>query len=86
MANVARSWLGVLLITSLAVVSLSHRDARADGIQTPVTADETAIRKIIQDEDAAWNRGMRRRTRASSPPTGRLPTFGASSSKATMPS
>ena len=57
MAKVARRWHGVLLITSLAVVSVSHRSAWAGESPMGAAADETAIRKIIQDEDAAWNRG-----------------------------
>ena len=57
MATVARRWQGVFLITSFAVVSISDRNARAGEIQMASAADETAIRKIIQDEVAAWNRG-----------------------------
>jgi uncharacterized protein (TIGR02246 family) len=57
MAKIVRRWQGVLLIISLVVVSISYRTARAGEIQMAATADETAIRKIIQDEVAAWNRG-----------------------------
>ena len=57
MVKVARRWQGVLLITSFAVVPISDRNARAGEIQIAATADETVIRRIIQDEVAAWNRG-----------------------------
>ena len=57
MKRVARRWRGVFLLTSFAVVLLSDRNARAGELQTAARADETAIRKIIQDEVAAWNRG-----------------------------
>src|SRR4030095_9099497 len=56
MARVPRRWQAVFLISSLAVVSISHR-AWAGENPMGAAADETAIRKIIQDEDAAWNRG-----------------------------
>jgi len=57
MAKGARRWSGVFLITSVAVVPIPNRNAREDEIQMVAKADETAIRKIIQDEVAAWNRG-----------------------------
>lgn len=57
MVKVARRWQGVLLIIGLAIVPISDQNARAGEIQMAATADETAIRKIVQDEVAAWNRG-----------------------------
>ena len=57
MVRNARSWSGALLITSFAVILRPGRNARGDEIQVAAAADETAIRKIIQDEVAAWNRG-----------------------------
>jgi uncharacterized protein (TIGR02246 family) len=57
MVKVARRWSGVLLIACFAVVPLSDRNAREGEITMAATADETTIRKIIQDEVAAWNRG-----------------------------
>ena len=53
----ARRWSGVFLITSLAVVPVSGRLVWEGGTQMGATVDETAIRRIVQDEVAAWNRG-----------------------------
>jgi uncharacterized protein (TIGR02246 family) len=53
----ARSWSGVLLITSLAVVPMPGRRVREGGTQMVATVDETAIRKVVRDEVAAWNWG-----------------------------
>ena len=53
----ARRWSGVFLITSLAVIPVPGRLGREGGTQMVATVDETAIRKIVQDEVAAWNRG-----------------------------
>jgi uncharacterized protein (TIGR02246 family) len=36
---------------------MSDRNANSGEIQMAATADETAIRKIVQDQVAAWNRG-----------------------------
>jgi uncharacterized protein (TIGR02246 family) len=52
-----RRWSGVFLITSLAVVPVPGRLVREGGTQMVATVDETAIRKVVQDEVAAWNRG-----------------------------
>jgi uncharacterized protein (TIGR02246 family) len=53
----ARRWSGVFLITSLAVVPMLGRRVREGGTQMVATVDEAAIRKVVQDEVAAWNRG-----------------------------
>ena len=53
----ARRLSGVFLITSLAVVPVPGRLVRESGTQMVATVDETAIRKIVQDEVATWNRG-----------------------------
>jgi uncharacterized protein (TIGR02246 family) len=42
---------------SFAVIPMPGRHGREGGIQMVATVDETAIRKIVQDEVAAWNRG-----------------------------
>jgi uncharacterized protein (TIGR02246 family) len=48
---------GITLLLSCAIVSLIHA-AEARSVKLMVAkADEIAIRKIIQDEVAAWNRG-----------------------------
>ena len=52
-----RRWSGVFLITSLAVVPVPGRLVQEGGTQMVATVDETAIRKVVQDEVAAWNRG-----------------------------
>jgi uncharacterized protein (TIGR02246 family) len=52
----ARLWSGVFLITGLAVVPVPGRLVREGETQMIATVDETAIRKIVQDEVAAWNR------------------------------
>lgn len=57
MERTARRWSAVLLITSFGVVLVPGRSARGSEIPVAATADESAIRKIIQDEVAAWNRG-----------------------------
>jgi uncharacterized protein (TIGR02246 family) len=52
----ALRWSGFFLIASLAVVPVpSSRLATA--AQMISTDDETAIRKLVQDQVAAWNRG-----------------------------
>jgi uncharacterized protein (TIGR02246 family) len=53
-----RFWSGILLITSLAVVPIVGRVVREEhGPRMVSTDDETAIRKIVQDESTAWNLG-----------------------------
>jgi uncharacterized protein (TIGR02246 family) len=57
MARVARRWRDMFSIIVAAVVLLADGDLRAGEMQTGTSADEAAIRKIIQNEVAAWNRG-----------------------------
>jgi uncharacterized protein (TIGR02246 family) len=57
MLKSARRWSSVFLIISLAVVPAAGRLVWEGETRTVAMVDEAGIRKLVQDEDAAWNRG-----------------------------
>ena len=57
MVRAALRWQDVLLVAGLAFGIIAQGDARAADKRTATKSDESAIRKIIDDEVTAWNRG-----------------------------
>lgn len=57
MKKVKRNGSYVFMIISLVMISVAVRSVGESKAQTTATADETAIRKMIEDQVAAWSRG-----------------------------